>query len=251
MTIAFVHGNPEVAAIWDPLLAALGRADAVTLSPPGFGAPVPEGFGATSDEYRDWLIGEVERFGEPVHLVGHDWGGGHVQRLAAARPDLVRSWCTDIAGAADPDYVWHDLARVWQTPGEGEALVAAMAAMPEADRVATFVSLGMTEAAATACVAASGADMGRCILALYRSAAQPQMTEWGRELEVAEQRPGLVVIATEDHYTGGEALARRSAARWGAEVAMLEGLGHWWMLQDPAAGAAMLREFYARQGDPG
>ena len=38
-------------------------------------------------------------------------------------------------------------------------------------------------------------------------------------------------------------LARRTAERWGAEVAVLEGLGHWWMMQDPAAGAAMLRTF--------
>ena len=75
--------------------------------------------------------------------------------------------------------------------------------------------------------------MGRCILALYRSAAQPAMTEWGRELEAAERRPGLVIIATADPFTGGEELARRSAERFGAAVAVLEGLGHWWMLQDP------------------
>ena len=87
--------------------------------------------------------------------------------------------------------------------------------------------------------------MGRCILALYRSAAQPKMAEWGRALEDADRRPALVVIATEDHYTGGEALARRSAERFGAEVAVLPGLGHWWMLQDPAAGAAVLRSFFA------
>ena len=85
--------------------------------------------------------------------------------------------------------------------------------------------------------------MGRCILTLYRSAAQPAMTEWGRELEAAERRPALVIIATEDPYTGGTELARRSAQRFGAEVAVLDGLGHWWMLQDPAAGAVALSSF--------
>ena len=110
--------------------------------------PVPDGFDATADEYRDWLIGVLEAIGEPVDLVGHDWGGGHVQRVATARPDLIRSWCTDIIGAADPDYEWHDLAKVWQTPGEGEALVEAMASMPKADRIQTFVGLGMTPEAA-------------------------------------------------------------------------------------------------------
>jgi pimeloyl-ACP methyl ester carboxylesterase len=247
MTVVLVHGNPETAAIWDPLIAALGRDDVVALSPPGFGAPVPEGFAAHSDDYVTWLAGEVEALQDraPIDLVGHDWGGGHVQRLAAARPDLIRSWVTDIAGTADPEYVWHDMAQVWQAPGDGEAAVAGMAATPTDDLVAAYQAIGMSEAAARACADAANPDMGRCILALYRSAAQPRMTEWGAELAAAERRPGLVIIATEDHYTGGEVLARRSAARFGADVAVLEGLGHWWMLQDPAAGAAALSSFFA------
>lgn len=253
MTIVLVHGNPETAAIWDPLRAALGRDDVVALSPPGFGAPVPDGFGATSDEYLAWLITELESLhasGQAtIDLVGHDWGGGHVQRLAAARPDLIRSWVTDIAGTADPEYVWHDMAQLWQQPGVGEEVVAGMVATPLADRTAGFVGLGMTEAAAASCAEAAGTpEMGRCILALYRSAAQPKMTEWGKELEAAERRPGLVVIATDDHYTGGEELARRSATRFGAQVAVLANLGHWWMLQDPARGAAALDAFFATLG---
>ena len=82
------------------------------------------------------------------------------------------------------------------------------------------------------------------MLALYRSAVQPKMTEWADEYaELSERPPTLVVIALDDDYTGGELLARRTAERWGAEVAVLDGLGHWWMLQDPARSAAMLRTF--------
>ncbi|MET0580297.1 MAG: alpha/beta hydrolase [Ilumatobacteraceae bacterium] len=245
MSVVFVHGNPETAAIWDPLIVKLGRSDAITVSPPGFGAPVPEGFTATADEYATWLTGELEQIDGPIDLVGHDWGGGHVQRVAATRPDLIRSWCSDIAGCADPDYVWHDLAQVWQTPGDGEALVEAMSSMPVDDRMANFEGLGMTPEAARSCAEAAGPEMGRCILALYRSAAQPAMTEWGRELERAERRPGLVIIATADQYTGGEEMARRSAERFGADVAVLEGLGHWWMLEAPARGAAVIGDFLA------
>ena len=104
VTVVLVHGNPEVAAIWDSLRAELGRDDVVMLSPPGFGAPVPDGFEATADEYRDWLIAELEAMEGPLDLVGHDWGGGHVLRVAAARPDLIRSWCSDVAGIVDPAY---------------------------------------------------------------------------------------------------------------------------------------------------
>src|SRR3954451_8433556 len=151
MTLVLVHGNPETAAIWDPLRSELGRDDVVALSPPGFGAPVAGDFAATSDDYLAWLVGELERADGPIDLVGHDWGGGHVQRLAATRPDLIRSWCTDIAGCADPEYVWHDLAQVWQTPDEGEAFLEGMVALSQVQRAASFVGLGMTRAAADAC----------------------------------------------------------------------------------------------------
>ena len=123
MTVVLVHGNPETDAIWGPLVDALGRDDVVRLSPPGFGTPLPDDFAATYLAYRDWLEDELEGMDEPVDLVGHDWGGGHVVNAMMHRPELVRSWASDAVGLFDPDYVWHDLAQVWQTPGEGEELV--------------------------------------------------------------------------------------------------------------------------------
>ena len=246
MTVVLVHGNPETASVWDPLRAELGRDDIVALSPPGFGAPLPDGWGATSDEYLAWLIGEIEALDGPIDLVGHDWGGGHVQRLAATRPDLIRSWVSDVAGVFDPEYVWHDFAQVWQTPDEGEAAIEAWRALPTAELAANFVALGLPdEAARSGAQLLATPETGRCILALYRSAAQPKLVEWGDELARAERRPALVIIATEDPYVGGEVLARRSAERYGADVAVLDGLGHWWMLEDPGRGAAVLAKFLA------
>src|SRR5690348_9443955 len=166
MTAVFVHGNPETAAVWGPLLAELGRDDVVRLSPPGFGAPLPDGFGATVLEYREWLVAEVEALGGPVDLVGHDWGGGHVVNLAMTRPDLLRSWVTDIIGVFDPDYAWHPLAQVWQRPGEGEELVERMIGGPVGPRVDRLVERGITRPVAEQLAAAQDADMGRAILAL-------------------------------------------------------------------------------------
>jgi pimeloyl-ACP methyl ester carboxylesterase len=248
MPAIFIHGVPETAAIWEPLFEHLDRKDVIALSPPGFGAPVDEGFAATADAYLGWLIDAVASIDGPVDLIGHDWGGGHVLRLAIARPDLIRSWATDIAGCADPDYVWHDLAQVWQTPGAGEQAIGALVGAPVDQRTARFASLGMTPAVARRVAAATDAAMGHCILALYRSAAQPAMAESGKDVVKAKARPGLVIIPTEDHLTGGEALARRSAERAGAEVAVLDGLGHWWMCEDPARGAAVLNHFFASLG---
>jgi hypothetical protein len=86
--------------------------------------------------------------------------------------------------------------------------------------------------------------MGACILRLYRSAVQPVLVELGKGLEAAAARPGLAVLATEDHDVGTDEQRRRTAARAGARVEVLDGLGHWWMTQDPARAASVLSSFW-------
>jgi pimeloyl-ACP methyl ester carboxylesterase len=244
MTVVLVHGNPETDAVWDPLVEVLGRDDVARLSPPGFGAPLPDGWPATYLDYRDWLERELTKFDDPIDLVGHDWGGGHVINVVMHRPALVRSWASDIIGIFDPDYVWHDLAQVWQTPGDGEALVETMMGGTLQDRAEQLTGLGLTPAVATSLAAGQGPDMGRAILALYRSAAQPAIAEAGRNLENAAARPGLSILASEDHYVGSDEIRRRAAERAGARTEVLDGLGHWWMVQDPSRGAAALTQFW-------
>lgn len=247
MPAVFVHGNPESSAIWTDLFSQLQRKDVVALSPPGFGAPVPAGFTATADAYRDWLADELQRIEGPIDLVGHDWGGGHVLRIAMERPELIRSWTTDIAGAMEPDYEWHDMAKSWQTPGVGEAQLGLMVMAPAFMREAQFKSMGLGSAS-RAVAEAVNADMVRCILALYRSAAQPAMRNWGAQLEQAAARLGLVIAAANDSYVGGTERAQRAAARAGARCVVLEGRGHWWMCEDPAGSARVLDEFFASLG---
>ena len=252
MTVALVHGNPETDAVWGPLIDELDRiggvqGEVVRLSPPGWGAAVPDGWTATLDEYRAWLTGELEAIGHPVDLVGHDWGGAHVTNVAMTRPDLLRTWACDVLGIYEPDYVWHDLARVWQTPGKGEAAVADMVAHPQ-ERAQGLVPLGMRPDIAAEMAKGYTEDMGRCVLGLYRDAAQPALARLGEQLPAASARPGLMVHATEDHFTGSEQMRRHAAARAGAQFAVLDGLGHWWMVQDPARGAAVLTDFWASVG---
>jgi pimeloyl-ACP methyl ester carboxylesterase len=247
MTVALVHGNPESAALWDPLVAELARAgvdDVVRLSPPGFGVPLPAGFPATATAYRDWLIGELERFDRPVDLLGHDWGGGHVVTALMQRPELVRSWVSDALSLFEPDYVWHDLAQTWQTPGDGEANLDEIFSGGPAQRAERMEQLGIGHAEALQIAGAQGEDMKQAILALYRSAAQPAMAELGEGLSALAVRPGLALLATADPFGGSEELRRRAAERAGAEVAVLDGLGHWWMAEDPARAARVLVAFW-------
>ncbi|MFD2419512.1 alpha/beta fold hydrolase [Amycolatopsis pigmentata] len=245
MITVFVNGNPETAAIWDPLCAELGRPDVLRLSPPGFGAPIPDGFGCTVSDYRDWLAAELETLGEPVDLVGHDVGGSTVVSVAMTRPDLLRTWVSDSLGVFDPDYVWHDLARQWQTPGAGEKSVAALMGGTLGERTERMVARGIARPVAAQLAAAQGSRMGQAILAFYRSAIQPAMAELGRNLPAAAARPGLAIIGTDDHFVGSQEMRRRSAARAGARVEILDGVGHWWMVQDPVRSARALTSFWA------
>jgi pimeloyl-ACP methyl ester carboxylesterase len=145
----------------------------------------------------------------------------------------------------DPDYVWHDMAQQWQTPEVGEAIVAGFAAMSVAERTEFLVGAGMS--ADVAAGVAPGIDdvMGQCILTLYRSAAQPALALAGERLEAAAARPGMALLPTEDAFVGSIELPRRSARRAGARIEPLEGLGHWWMTQDPAVAARLLVDFWS------
>jgi pimeloyl-ACP methyl ester carboxylesterase len=244
MPIVLVHGVPETPAVWEHLRSELTRRDVVTPQLPGFGCPRPAGFGATKEEYVDWLVSELEPIAVegPIDLVGHDWGGGFVVRVVSTRPDLVRSWVSDAAGIGDINFEWHEVAKIWQTPGEGERMFEQQLDAPPADRGAVYEMFGVPPDRAVALAGWVDPAMAQSILALYRSAVDVGR-EWGPDFK-AIPKPGLVIIPSEDAFLSAEGAAT-SARRAEASVETLDGLGHWWMLQDPARGARVLESFWA------
>lgn len=250
--VVLLHGNPETPAVWEPLvseLVASGTAATTIHTPhlPGFGCDAPAGFGATKEEYVEWFIDELEVIvasSGPVDLVLHDWGGGIGMRAVALRPDLVRSWVCDVLGLFHSEYVWHDFAQIWQTPGPGEAYFEQVLATTVAERSAQYEAIGIPQPTADELAQAADAEMGRCVLALYRSAAQPEMARWGAELGPAGDRPGLALIAPHDPFVRGLDLAPQVAESLGAQTVTLDGQGHWWMLGDPAGTARTLTGFW-------
>lgn len=254
MPRVFLHGNPEVPAIWDDLVGALedrGVREVVCLAPPGFGAPVPAGWSATAADYRRWLVEELAGFGGDVDLVAHDWGAGHLWSVLDGDAHLLRSWAADCAGLLHPDYQWHDAAVAWQTPEVGEALVAAMVAMPAADTAAGLEAAGMG-AASAAVAEAMDEEMGACVLALYRSAAQPYLANLGARLAARPPAvPGLVIVATDDPYAGTPEMATEVAGWLGAATCTLGGRGHWWMVGDPGEIADTLVDHWTAAGSAG
>jgi pimeloyl-ACP methyl ester carboxylesterase len=241
MPAVFVHGNPETSELWTGTLAHLGRSDTICLSLPGFGSPRPEGFTSTMDAYADWLVAALAALGEPVDLVGHDWGGILTVRAATLRPDLLRSWASDALGFFDERYEWHQFAKVWQTPGAGEKWVASNLATPLETRAAGFEAFAVPHDAAMMMAGWMDATLGESMLSLYRSATNVGV-DWGSAVQPI-RAPGLRINATTDPFAPDE-LGAAVAERVGARTVRLEGLGHWWMLQDPAQGAHVLEEFW-------
>lgn len=248
--VVLVHGNPETSAIWEPLVANLGDhgiTDVTTLSPPGFGAPLPHDFGARRLDYVGWLADQVQRLtttgGRPVDIVGHDWGAGHVFGLVATHPGLVRSWAADCGGLLHPDYEWHDAAKMWQQPAVGEEVIAAMTASSLAERVEMFTGLGLPDDMAAAIAPAVDVEMGRAILTLYRSALEPDLQVLADQLAAVDHGPGAIITATDDPYVPAD-LSGPVADRLGAVQLRLEGQGHWWMVSDPDNAAEQLASFW-------
>jgi pimeloyl-ACP methyl ester carboxylesterase len=247
MPTVLVHGVPETPAVWEHLRSGLAAKDVVTPQLPGFGCPRPAGFGATKEEYVAWLISELEALAAqgPVDLVGHDWGGGFVVRVVSTRPDLVRSWVTDAAAIGDINFEWHDFAKIWQTPGEGEKFFEDQLASTPEERGSVFEMIGVTPDRAVALAGWVDPVMAGCILDLYRSAVHVG-TEWGQDFR-SIPKPGLVIVPSDDPFLSRDG-ATTAAGLAGASVVELDGVGHWWMLQNPARGAKVLEEFWSSLG---
>lgn len=237
--IVFLHGVPETSALWDKVRAEFDE-ETVALSLPGFGCARPPGFGATKDDYAAWLVEELEKFDAPVDLVGHDWGALLTYRIASTRGDLLHSWTADIANGVHPRAKWHDYAKIWQTPGDGEAYFKAVHETPVETIAEVYEGFHLSHADALTLAQWSDEIMGTCILDLYRSATPNVHHSWGPFGPTSA--PGLILFAELDSF-GNEAMSREVAQTFGAREETLEGVGHWWALERPSEAAAVIRSF--------
>lgn len=240
MTAIFVHGVPETSSVWQPLVDHLERDDVVLLALPGFGAALPEGFDPTMQSYADWLGRELAPYDE-IDLVAHDWGAILALRVLASRPANVRSWVSDM-GDLSSDFEWHDTAKVWQTPGDGEALMDGFVEASLADRALILQGVGVPEAHATEMATHLDRTMADAILVLYRSATDVG-NEWGPGIDQI-RAPGLLMESMQDPFRSAGRV-RRLAERTGAAIATLPDEGHFWMLESPERVAAIITDFWA------
>jgi pimeloyl-ACP methyl ester carboxylesterase len=172
MKAIFLHGVADTYRVWDEVRSRLAHHDTDAFALPGFWANVPPGFRADKESYVSWIIERLEELGTPVDLVGHDWGGMFALRVASLRPDLIRTVAAG-NGPVSQDYKWHSLAKIWQTPGEGEAFMRDLT--PEKS-AGLLQQLGVPLKPARQTAVRVDDRMKDCILKLYRSRG----SRWGR-----------------------------------------------------------------------
>jgi len=240
MTAVFVHGNPDTYHVWDLVRDRIGDVPSVALSLPGFGCPIPDGFTATKEEYVAWLIAALEHQPEPVDLVGHDWGCLLTMRVASLRPELIRSWAAG-SGPVSSAYVWHALAKIWQTPGDGEAW---MDKLNPTAFAASLVGNGVPPELAHNTARRIDPLMKGCILRLYRSAINVG-AEWEPGLAKIKS-PGLVLWGERDQSCPVAFADRLGHAAHAARVITFAGCGHWWQVTRPNETADVLLDHWQR-----
>lgn len=93
--VVLLHGFPQRATAWAPVAERLHAAGLRTyaLDQRGYspGARPRSRFAYGIEALVSDAKALIDRIGEPVHVVGHDWGSGVAWALAAAHPESVRT----------------------------------------------------------------------------------------------------------------------------------------------------------------
>jgi pimeloyl-ACP methyl ester carboxylesterase len=246
--VVLVHGNPGPADDWRDLLARageLGRAIAPDM--PGYGrAGKPKDFNYSVDGYAGHLAALLDQLGiTRAHVVAHDFGGPWALAWAVRHPGALAS-ATLINTGVGIDYRWHRYARIWRTPVLGEVFMAT------ASRPAFRLLLGRENPRLTRDQIDRIYDASRpwatkrAVLKLYR--ATPAATLAGPAAALRPlDRPALVIWGTQDAYLPCEQAERQRQAFPSARVELLDGHGHWVMLEDPGRVASLVIPFLRRQ----
>jgi haloalkane dehalogenase len=243
-TLLLVHGYPESSYMWRGLLEATADAGWQAVAPdlPGYGDSPYAGSGswqahvdALDAFHREQDLGEVV-------LVVHDWGGLIGLRWACEHPDLIRAMVISNTGFF-PDGRWHGMAQALRTPGQGEDLVAGLdrdgfAAMLRA------VSPELDDRSIDEYFKAYGSDeRRRGQLELYRSGEFSELE--GYDL-ASVGAPALILWGADDPFAPVAGAHRFAKELPGAELVVLDGVGHFAYDDAPEACAATVTRFLGR-----
>jgi len=265
----FVHGLGGSALNWTDLMGLLSDASgdpglaAEALDLPGFGFSPPPADGDYSLDARvATVIALIDTRGYgPVHLIGNSLGGAISTRVAARRPDLVKT--LTLISPALPDLRPRPLPlrlAVVAMPGVGRWLVNKMRAIPPERRAQTSIAelyvdpdAILPERRAEAIAELIRRDgLGYSVDALLGS-ARSLLTEYTRPgpgslwAEAARvTAPTLLIHGSHDRLVNPGMAGRAARTFPNCRVIVLPRIGHVAMMERPEEVAAEMRDFLRR-----
>ena len=268
----FVHGLGGSAVNWTDLMDLLGRPDpdrpaaavlgCEALDLPGFGhSPVPADGDYSLEARAAAVIALIEqRASWPVHLIGNSMGGAIVTKIAARRPDLVRTLTLISPALPDlrPRLLPMRLALV-SAPGIGRFIMNKMEQWPADKRTDLTIMelyanprLMRPERRAEAIAEVRRRDglgyasqalieSGRALVSEYMRRGPGSL--WRDAALVAA--PTLVVHGSHDRLVNPVTAARAARTFRDCRAVVLPRIGHVAMMERPDLVAAEMREFLA------
>jgi pimeloyl-ACP methyl ester carboxylesterase len=272
-----VHGMSGAATNWTDLMAELAPDfDCAALDLPGSGFSAPpktsagysiSALAGTVIRLIEALAGDAANYGGQVHLVGNSMGGAVSVRVAARRPDLVKT--LTLISPAMPDLkVRRSVAHfpVLALPYVGERLVRQwVVRYPVENRVAGVFATCMFDPSrlhpdrlAFEVEALRQRDALSYDAASLVGAARTLVTETLRPSPLSLWRaagrvtaPSLVLFGRDDRLVHPRLAARAALAFRDARVRVLPETGHLAQLEWPGLVASLFREMVGETRPPG
>jgi pimeloyl-ACP methyl ester carboxylesterase len=262
----FVHGLGGSALNWTDLMGLLSdpareqplACEAIDLPGFGYSPPPPDG-DYSVDARAAAVIALIEKRGNwPVHLVGNSLGGAISTRVAARRPDLVRSLTLISPALPDlrPRLLPARLAVVTM-PGVGRWLLTKMLAMPPEQRADASIAELYAEPARLAPERraeaidevrrrdaldyATDALLGSARALVTEYAKPGPASLWHEASHVVA--PTLVIHGSHDRLVNPALAARAARTFRHGRVVVLARTGHVAMMERPEIVAAEMNEF--------
>jgi pimeloyl-ACP methyl ester carboxylesterase len=250
-----VHGLEGSSRNWTDLIALLPQLACQAVDLPGFGDSPPRPDGRYSIAALAQTVTELlDRTGRgPVHLIGNSLGGAVCVKVAAARPDLIRT-LTLISPALPDARLRLDLARfpLMSVPRLGTRILRQYQNLPAENRVADVITNCYSNPALfpAARLAAEVAELSRRDTLDYATAAllgsirtltaeffrAGRSSAWHDAARITA--PALVIYGSHDRLVDPRNAGRAAHAFRDARIVVLPRTGHVAHMEHPDQVAA-------------
>jgi pimeloyl-ACP methyl ester carboxylesterase len=267
-----IHGMTGDATNWTDFIAELVPdfdCKAVDLSGSGFSPPPRTTRGYSISCQAATVIELIESLGAgPVHLVGNSMGGAVSVRVAARRPDLIRT--LTLISPAMPDRKPHRQTMHFPLialPLLGDRLVRQFSRFPARNRITGVLSvcyydastihparleLSIEELSRRDGLPYDAVSVARSARTLVIETFRPTRFSLWHDAERVKA-PALVLFGSHDQLVSPDLAGKAARAFAGARVLVLPHTGHLGQMEHPETVASLFREMVAqarRGGDP-